>query len=185
MALQFKIQIKNIFDPPIWRRLLVPEQFTFLQMHKVIQASFGWDDYHLFQFSPKGYASYPLIGIPEPEFAADTLEAKKIKLSEIVKTPKQKFTYIYDFGDDWIHQISLEKISDEKLLRAQCLAGKGACPPEDCGGPRGYAELKITLANPKDPDHAETKVWLGLTKKQKWDAEAFDLENTKALVAKV
>ena len=61
----------------------------------------------------------------------------------------------------------------------------GACPPEDCGGPRGYAELKMTLTDPKDPDHAETKECLGLTKKQKWDVEAFDLENTKALVAKV
>ena len=89
MALQFKIQIKNIFDPPVWRRLLVPEQFTFLRMHTVIQASFGWDDYHLFQFSPKGYASYPLIGIPDSEFAADTPEAKKIKLSEIFKIPNK------------------------------------------------------------------------------------------------
>ena len=185
MALQFKIQIKNIIEPPVWRKLVVPEQFTFLRMHKVIQAAFGWDDYHLFQFSPKGYASHPLIGIPDSEFAADTLEAKKIKLSEIFRMPKQKFTYIYDFGDDWVHQITLEKITDEKLLRAKCLAGKGACPPEDCGGPWGYAELKITLADPKHPEHAETKEWLGLTKKQKWDAEAFDPDKTNSLVAKI
>jgi len=185
MALQFKIQIKNIIDPSVWRRLVVPEQFTFLRMHKVIQVSFGWDDYHLFQFSPKGYASYPIIGIPDSEFAADTLEAKKIKLSEIFTIPKQNFNYIYDFGDDWVHKLWLEKITDEKLLRAKCIAGKGACPPEDCGGPCGYANLKGIMEDPKDPEHREMKEWLGLSKNKKWDAEAFDLDKTNSLVAKI
>jgi Plasmid pRiA4b ORF-3-like protein len=184
MAFQFKIQLKNITDPPVWRRLLVPEQFTFLRMHRVIQVAFGWEDYHLFQFSPKGYASHPLIGMPDPEMG-DTQDAQKIKLSEIFTTPKQKFIYIYDFGDDWFHQISLEKITDDKLLRASCMAGIGACPPEDCGGPYGYENLKLILNDPKDPEHAGMKEWLGMTKKEKWDAAFFDLEKTKVLVAKV
>lgn len=184
MAFQFKIQLRNITDPPVWRRLLVPEQFTFLRMHRVIQLAFGWKDCHLFQFSPNGYGGHPIVGIPDPEMG-DTQDAKKIKLSEIFTTPKQKFTYIYDFGDDWFHQINLEKITDDKLLRADCMAGIGACPPEDCGGPYGYENLKMILADPKDPEHAGMKEWLGLTKKQKWDAAAFDLEKTKVLVAKV
>src|ERR1700730_10587553 len=117
MAFQFKIQINNITDPPVWRRLLVPEQITFLRMHLVIQAAFGWEDYHMFQFSPKGYASEPIIGIPSeddfnyPDFKK--FDAKKVKLSEIFTVPKQKFTYIYDFGDDWKHQVTLEKITPE------------------------------------------------------------------------
>ena len=65
------------------------------------------------------------------------------------------------------------------------MAGKGACPPEDCGGPWGYAELKIILDDPKHHEHYGMKEWLGLTKKQKWDAEAFDLDETKKLVSKV
>jgi hypothetical protein len=185
MAFQFKVQLKNITDPPVWRRLLVPEQFTFLRMHRVIQAAFGWEDYHLFQFSPTGYGSRPTIGIPDPEMADDTLDAKKIKLYDIFTTSKQKFIYIYDFGDDWFHQVSLEKITEDKLLRADCMAGTGSCPPEDCGGAYGYENLKAILNNPNDPEHAGMKEWLGMTKKEKWDAAVFDLEKTKAAVAKV
>ena len=189
MAFQFKIQLKNISDPPVWRRLLVPEQFTFLRMHKLIQAAFGWDDYHLFQFSPTGYASQPLIALPMEDdslFADEKkLNAAKIKLHEIFNMPKQKFIYIYDFGDDWVHQVTLEKITDEKILRSTLLAGKGACPPEDCGGPWGYANLLNILDDSTHPEHNEIKEWLGLTKKQKWDAEMFDLEKTRQFVAKV
>jgi len=70
-------------------------------------------------------------------------------------------------------------------LRAKCLAGLGACPPEDCGGPCGYANLKGIMEDPKDPEHREMKEWLGLSKNKKWDAEAFDLDKTNSLVAKI
>jgi hypothetical protein len=185
MAFQFKIQLRNITYPAVWRRVLVPERFSFLQMHSLIQTSFGWENYHLFQFSPKGYGSHPLIGIPDDEMAADTLDAKKIKLSEVLTTPKQKFTYIYDFGDDWFHDLTLEKITEDKMLRADCLAGKGACPPEDCGGPYGYENVKMIMNDPRDPEYKEMKEWLGLTKTQKWHAEAFDLEAIRKKVAKI
>ena len=113
------------------------------------------------------------------------LDAEKVKLAEIFNTPKQKFTYIYDFGDDWIHELLLEKITDEKILRAACTDGKGVCPPEDCGGPWGFANLKEILSDTKHPKHYETKGWLGLSKKDKWDAEAFDMEGTNERVNKV
>ncbi len=61
MAFQFKIQLKNDSKPDVWRRILVPEKFTFDQLHKLIQLSFGWADYHLYQFSSKGYGSYPVM----------------------------------------------------------------------------------------------------------------------------
>jgi hypothetical protein len=189
MAFQFKIQLKNITDPLVWRRVLVPEQFSFLRLHRVIQEAFGWEDYHLFQFSPKGYGSYPLIHIPNAEFDRFSfrkpLDARKTKLAEIFSMPKQKLMYIYDFGDDWKHEIRLEKMTEEKLLRAVLQDGKGACPPEDCGGAWGYENLKAILDDPKDPEHKEMKEWLGLGKKQKWDAEAFDIEAAKKRVAKV
>ena len=61
MAFQFRIQLKNVQKPPVWRRVIVPESFTFKQFHVVIQESFGWGNYHLFQFSPSGYGSEPII----------------------------------------------------------------------------------------------------------------------------
>jgi hypothetical protein len=190
MTFHFKIQLKNITDPPVWRKLSVPAQFTFLRFHNVIQAAFGWDNYHLFQFSPKGYASWPVISIPQEEdeifaFRGERHDASRLKLSDVFNMPKQKLVYIYDFGDDWKHQVTLEKITDEKILRADCTAGKGICPPEDCGGPWGYANLKEILNDPKDPEHKGMKEWLGLGPKQKWDAEKFDLEKSSAAVRKV
>jgi len=67
MLLQLKIQIKGISKPPVWRRLLVPDHFRFHRFHQIIQAAFGWEDYHLYQFSPKGYGSSPLIGLEDDE----------------------------------------------------------------------------------------------------------------------
>lgn len=185
MTFQFKIQLTGITHPPVWRRLLVPGQFTFLRMHRLIQTAFGWRDYHLFQFSPSGYSSRPAIGIPDPDMDDDVIHAKEVKLRDIFTATGQKFTYIYDFGDDWFHQLVLEAIIPEKRLRADCIDGKGICPPEDCGGPPGYENLKKILAHPKHPEHKEMKDWLGLARNETWDPDIFDLETTKQLVAKI
>ena len=192
MAFQFKIQIKNILNPPVWRRVLVPEQFTFLRMHQLIQAAFGWEDYHLFQFSPKGYGSGPIISLPNEDddiFNSgrfDSLEAAKTKLQDIFKMEKQHFVYIYDFGDDWKHLITLEKITDLKILRAALLDGKGCCPPEDCGGPWGYQNLKEIMDNPKHPEYKEMKNWLKqMMGIKNFDAGYFNLEETEKLMVKV
>lgn len=184
MAFIFKIELAYVEQPPVWRRVVVPENFTFLHFHYVIQLAFGWENAHYFQFSPKGYGSQPVIGEQVDE-DMDVQESQEIELSQIFKRKGQTYTYIYDFGDDWLHKIILEKITDEKLLKADCLNGEGRCPPEDCGGAPGYEQLKETLSDPKDPEHNETKEWLGLSKRQKWDANAFDLKATSAAVRKV
>jgi hypothetical protein len=182
MQFIFKIQLKNVIEPKVWRRVSVPANFSFARFHLVIQAAFGWGNYHLYQFSEKGYGSFPIISPPSEWDDGDTKDAKKIKLSQIFKELKQKYTYIYDFGDDWLHIITLEKILEEPALKAILIKGEGTCPPEDCGGPWGYAKLKEILSNPKDPEYAEWKEWLGLSKNQKWDTEAFDLEETGRMV---
>jgi len=185
MAFQFKIQLQRITDPAVWRRVVIPEQFTFYKFHLVIQKAFGWENYHLFQFSPKGYSSQPFISIPNPEAHYEIWDCKKIKLQEIFTKPKQKFTYIYDFGDDWLHNILLEKITEEKTIRADCIGGEGTCPPEDCGGPWGYENLKSILKDPKNPEHAGMKEWLGIAKNKKWNANAFDLKKASLGVSKI
>jgi hypothetical protein len=191
MLYQFKIQLKDITHPPVWRRVVVPANFSFAKFHKVIQAAFGWWDYHLYQFSPKGWASEPVIGVPDPTgFESPFDEMKKLnsaktKLSGIFTTEKQKYTYIYDFGDNWLHEITLEKITHDTQATASCIAGKGACPPEDCGGWPGYERLKEILADPTDPEYEEMKEWLGLEEEEAWDAAAFDLEEAQAAVRKI
>jgi hypothetical protein len=183
MTFQFKIQLKNISNPPVWRRVTVPAQFSFRKFHLVIQAAFGWENYHLFQFSSGGFGSQPVIREPFDDGEDEPfMNAAKTKLTEVFKEEAQKFTYIYDFGDGWEHKITLEKIADDKTTRADCIAGKGTCPPEDCGGPWGYTNLLEVLKDPANPEYDEMKEWLGLDEEDEWDADNFVLEETRAIV---
>ena len=83
MLLQFKIKLLNVEDPEVWRQILVPFQFTFHQFHQIIQEAFGWDDYHLYEFCPKGRGGGPNIGLSDFEGEKDIMESNKVLLSEM------------------------------------------------------------------------------------------------------
>jgi len=177
MAYQFKIQLQNISKPPVWRRVIVAEKLTFHEFHEVIQEVFGWGDYHLYQFSPTGYGSYPVIGIPsKDDWEQPEMDSMKTKLKKIFTQEKQSFNYIYDFGDDWSHKIVLEKLVPEPVKSPVCLDGKGTCPPEDCGGAWGYENMKAILADPSHEEYKEMKEWLGLDDDEEYDANKFNLD---------
>ncbi len=128
-----------------------------------------WDDYHLNQFSI-GDIDY---GQPHPDYGFDLRNEKNVKLSQVVTEEKFKFDYIYDFGDDWEHQVVVEKVLPlvPAVRYPVCLAGKRACPPEDCGGIWGYTQLLEALADPQVPEHEKMLEWQGGS----IDPEAFDL----------
>jgi len=101
-------------------------------------------------------------------------------LADVLAGPGERLRYTYDFGDDWDHDIKLEKVlPPDAVLHGSavpvCLAGKGACPPEDCGGDWGYASLKETIADPSDEEHERMLEWLGLEDPSDFDPAAFDL----------
>ena len=191
MTFQFKVQIKNITKPTVWRRVTVPAHFNFFDFHLVIQVAMGWFNEHMFQFSPKGYGSSPQIKLDFEDDLDDLfsnkeiLDAEKTKLSDIFIEEKQEYTYIYDFGDDWLHNITLEKVLKEKTMYPRILAGKGQCPPEDCGGPWGYEHMKEVLLDPKNPEYKQYAKWLGLKKGEKWDAAQFNIEEINSIMLKV
>lgn len=180
MVYLFKIKLKGITKPPVWRKVSVPENFTFLQFHQVIQTIFGWCGYHLFEFKDKEYPSSFRIAIPrEDDFDlfTEAYDASETKLSKIFSENVKKLLYVYDFGDDWVHEITLESISEEKLKNAYCISGKGACPPEDCGGIYGYKHLKQVFQTTPDSEEAqELREWLGLDDDEDWDADFFCAE---------
>lgn len=165
MTYQFKIQLKNISKPPVWRKVVVSSETSFSMFHSIIQLAMGWYDIHLYSFSPSGYGSTPWIE-GDDDFADlgindESLSASALKLSDIFNTKGQTFTYIYDFGDDWEHKITLEEIDKTNSSPIpKLIDGKGACPPEDCGGAWGYENLKKVLADKKHPEHKEMKEWL-------------------------
>lgn len=167
---QFKITLKNS-KPPIWRRIQVPESYSFWDLHTAIQDAMGWEDCHLHEFIFPYFRAPDsvIIGLPEGN---EYLHGSKIKINKYFKQEKDKADYWYDFGDDWFHLVVLEKIlpKDPKQEYPVCLAGKMACPPEDCGGIGGFYALLEVLNDPKHPDYEDTLDWIG----EGFDPNEFD-----------
>jgi hypothetical protein len=101
-----------------------------------------------------------------------------VRLEQVAPSTRSTIRYTYDFGDDWEHEILVEKVldRDEAATYPRCTSGKRAAPPEDCGGVWGYAELRQTLADPDDPDHDDKLDWLGLDDAADFDPDAFDAD---------
>jgi Plasmid pRiA4b ORF-3-like protein len=179
LVYQLKITLRETSGPPVWRRVLVPSDVTLADLHEVIQQAMGWDDYHMHLFSVGGQE----YGSPDPELghASD----RKVLLSQVLTGPEDRLRYTYDFGDDWEHDIVLEETRTvvPKETYPSCVAGKGACPPEDCGGAWGYAELKETLANPAHEGHQDMLEWLGLDAGKDFDPRRFSVAEVNARFA--
>jgi hypothetical protein len=164
---QAKITLKGI-RPPIWRRVLVPGAMRLSDLHQVIQAVYGWTDSHLHQFVIDR-ASY---GQPD-DFDQAVLDETGVTLAAAVGNRIKRFAYVYDFGDNWEHEVVVEKIigGDSGRERPLCLGGRRHRPPEDCGGPPGYTEFLRAI---RDPRHAEHEAMLERVGGA-FDAEAFDI----------
>lgn len=158
---QFKVKLRGATKPPVWRRVLVPADFTFSGLHAVIQEAFGWWNEHLYCFGDTPYRRQLTIAEPnEDDWDEPDYNAREFTIGEFFGegTGAQKLCYVYDFGDDWIHDITLEQVIDRESSHASCTAGKGACPEEDCGGVWGYEEMKENGEfDPHDFDLDEVK----------------------------
>ena len=166
---------------PIWREIVVPVDITFDELHVILQYTMGWHNCHLYEFKIGD------IVVTTDEEALDeiryfkTIEGMK-KLAELrksrffvdrTKTLKDVdefieeyfdnnkiIDYIYDFGDDWKHEIDvLEKIENYPHEYPQVLKFKGNCPPEDCGGTRGYEEFLKIINNKSHASYKENVLW--------------------------
>jgi len=170
---QFKITLRDS-KPPIWRRIQVPDTYTFWDLHIAIQDVFGWSDYHLHEFEMIHPSSKRKvrIGFPDEDFGRDILPNWKQKISDYFSMENKKSDYLYDFGDSWEHEITLEKIlaSEKGVNYPKCVKGKRACPPEDCGGIWGYEEFLEAIKDPEHEQHNEMLEWIG----EEFDPEYFD-----------
>lgn len=130
---QLKIRLLGI-SPMIWRRVLVPSSATLRELHGIFQVAMGWEGVHLFVFDIHAvrYGSFELhAGNPD------------VPLQQFGFRENQRFSYVYDMGDHWEHEIRVEAINPPpKKSYPVCIGGSGACPPEDCGGAHGYLERR-------------------------------------------
>lgn len=140
-------------DPVVMRVLDVPADITLSDLHELLQAAMGWTDTHLHEYvaADHRWTSY------HDEDAADSGadDEAGVRLRDLGEL---RFTYRYDFGDDWEHDVHIIGVgAEEPGLRY----GEGACPPEDCGGPHGYDRLRAILDDERHPEHDKLRDWLG------------------------
>ena len=154
---------------PIWRRVIVPECMIFADLHRVIQFSMGWSNSHLHQFE---VADKRLTEFEE-DIEAGATDSRQVEIRDLRLNRRGKiFSYLYDFGDDWQHEILVEdrlRFEDKGQLPL-CVAGERACPPEDSGGVHGY---ETHLAVRENPDHPMAEGWAGWLDPD-FDPEEFD-----------
>lgn len=147
-----KVQLKNVSKPPVWRKFEVSSQWTFADLHRLIQLAMGWDGGHLWQFEPKAYSGSYTIGTEDVDY-----DAEDVKIGAFLNSKNPTMEYVYDFGDDWIHTIKLEDVREGSIDRPALLGGKGMCPAEDCGGPWAWEDLKQRV---KEKGPIDMSKWL-------------------------
>jgi hypothetical protein len=157
--------------PPVWRRLQVPSTTSLAELHDMIQAAMGWYDCHLHQFEVNGvhYAD-------QEHMLEDTTDEARRTLAGM--QAGDQFGYWYDFGDDWWHDIVVESVdpADPALTYPRCVTGRRAGPPEDSGGPWGFAELMGALGDEKHPEHEMYRDWMECNGAVGYDPARFDLD---------
>ena len=149
--------------PSIWRMLQVPGHANLGWLHAVLQTAMGWANSHLHQFVTRD-ARYSDPRCNKDLGFGDESDRDEAKATVLEVAPEKgaRFIYEYDFGDSWEHEITVEQVVASVMGKtAVCVDGAGACPPEDCGGVWGYANLLKVLKNPKHPEHKSMKQWVG------------------------
>jgi len=176
---RFRITLQGI-EPEIWRLIDVPEWYDFWDLHVAITDAMGWLDYHLHLFTPVGqnYEADVMIGIPDEDGEMEIEAGWEVDVPEIFFGPEDELDYLYDFGDSWLHRITLVDIltAEPSAEYPRCVDGARACPPEDCGGSHGYYEVLEVLADPENEEYEGMMAWLEghPGKYHPYDPEAFD-----------
>jgi hypothetical protein len=160
-------------QPAIWRLIRILGDIHLHDFHSVLQELMPWEKRHLHRF----VIGNEQFGVLNEDFADDKMrDESRVTLERAARIAKGRFRYEYDFGDRWDHDIVIEKESpwEKGNWIPVCLDGARACPPEDCGGPSGYADLLEAMNNPDKELQLEMKQWLKRRRKEPFDPERFD-----------
>lgn len=178
----FRVDLLGV-SPPVWREIQVPSSYSFWDLHVAIQDAMGWLDCHLhiFRMQDQHTGKSIEIGIPDDEEISregiDVLAGWDTLIQSFLNKSGQSVDYEYDFGDEWEHKVLLQEIvfSERSASYPQCTGGERACPPEDCGGIRGYQFLLEAINDSTHEEHDELLQWLGGA----FDPERFDSATVK------
>jgi len=175
---QFKITLQDV-KPAVWRRIQTPSGYSFWDLHVAIQDAMGWKDMHLheFQILDPNQRKLESIGIPDDDDFGppEVVPGWERSVANYFSGENPAATYVYDFGDEWNHEVILEDavVTTQDAASPVCLDGSGACPPEDCGGPNGYADFLRAIKKPGSPRGGELLEWVGGS----FDPHCFDAKD--------
>lgn len=170
-VLRFRIELPlydESFEEPrrtVTRLIEVPGYYSFWDLHVAIQSAMGWLDCHLHEFRipEKGKKAAINIGLFTDDTPDDVLDGRMESISTHLARIRagNGMLYLYDFGDNWKHWVAFEaRVSSDGGLYPRCLAGRWACPPEDCGSDSGYFDMLEVIADPKHDEYRERRDWL-------------------------
>jgi hypothetical protein len=156
----------------------VPDNWLLGDLHPLFVLVMGWEGYHMHAFHFGGgfkqvqYSSHEMMMEAGPEMH----DEDSVLLSQVIRRQGQVFSYEYDFGDGWLHEVKVEKILpyDPGMALPVCLAGARACPPEDCGSFPGYANVLRVLKQAKTPEDREFRKWVGEYNPELFNPEAIN-----------
>ncbi len=174
-----RIELMDV-TPLVWRRVVVPNQWTFTTLHHYLQWVLGWWDSHAHEFQVGNYLVAPDWWIAESELdheAAEYRDERRFSVAAAVTElgMRGQIEYRYDMGDGWRHRLVIEtpppNYAEQALPLPACIAGENACPPEDVGGPHGYQRFLETIGDRADDEHVVMLRWIGGA----FDPRGFDL----------
>ncbi len=159
-------------QPLIWRCIELSPTTALNQFHRILQVAMGWGNYHLHEYIVDGRR----YGTPDPNYdgPGEVIRESGVRLATVLPHEGAEILYIYDFGDYWQHDIRLEGIfpAEPSTRYPRIVGGARSCPPEDCGGSGGYADLLEILLDPGHEEFEHMREWVG----PRFNAEVFSID---------
>ena len=156
-----RIELRSV-RPIVWRRVDVPLSSTLAALHEIIQVAMGWTDSHLHEFA----IGERVYGVPDPDYDFDerkVFKASSISLKTVIERGFCRFDYLYDFGDGWEHEVTVEDAREgaADIDYPALVEGARRCPPEDVGGAPGFMSFLEAALDPAHEEHRELSEWYG------------------------
>ncbi|MFJ7592726.1 hypothetical protein ACIQZO_36200 [Streptomyces sp. NPDC097617] len=176
---QLKIALRDT-SPPVWRRVTLPADTSLGCLHDIIQTCFGWDDSHLHSFAePRSGRQFADFDAPLDRDPVRDADEESVTVAELLPHEGGRLEYTYDFGDDWRHQITLEKSLPTSApdRRVRCTGGRRAMPyAEDTGGAWGLQAVLDAVADRGAPAPEPWTDLVETLREEGFDPADFDRE---------